>query len=943
MKINKYWLILLCSTFSISLFAQGSNKKDSLKSFKNQEIKNVTDSIYLPFRTKKVQLNSITSSISNIDVDNELNRDTRWGVSSSYANKIPGLLWGQSIRDYGSATFVVDGVVWDNINTLKLQEVESVVVLKDISARMLYGTDGDAGVIQIKTKKGIKNSRSIKFDFESGINKAISYPDLLDAATNMELHNIARRNDNSNSALYDDQLIQNTRNHVDNVLYPDVNYYGKDFVRDITHYESFYGEVSGGDNKTRYFMNLGANTNQGWMNIGDNTFNSFNVKGKVDTKILDWLSVNTDINVVFNVNKTSNVGDYWSQANSTLPQQQALLIPIDRIEDPTSYAPISVIDNKYLLAGSTVYQSNLYGDLTRKGNATYVERLLKGNLGFDFDFNQYVKGLSASAKVGFDFYNTFSDRILNQYSVYSVVPGFSNDELFVTRINDDIITTRKSVDDNSMNYYRNTHAFLHVNYDRTFGKHVLSAVLANTYRRTSYNSQYQIEKKFTSGLQANYSYDGKYLLDVAAVVTGSAKLDPNNQYGLSKSIGLGWIASNENFLKNNKTISYLKVRANYGELLNDNWSMGSSDGYLMYEPLYRSQWMFNYNYDGTRNNKIYSMNSSYNSIGWQRRKELDLGVDMYLFNNSTWFEATYFNSKKTDLMTDMTWLSPTTFGNMPRYENYNSTTNSGVEIGVKYSTKIHDFNVILGANYLYTYTKYDKFAELRYLTPETQHLSMVGENYHGLRGFQAVRYYMPSDFDSDGDLINPPYENSFGSVKVGDIMYQDYNKDGKLDNDDIINIANGMNNHILNFSVDLRYKNFQLYVMTHGAFGGYGFKNSAYYQFVGDKAVYSKEALKSFDLENPDPNAEYPRLSLGNSTNNYQNSTVWCYDASYVSIPIIQFGYNFKVKSDILKSMRVYLRGQDLFFFAKEKEHLQLNYGGSPKSRTLSLGFQTSF
>jgi len=146
-------------------------------------------------------------------------------------------------------------------------------------------------------------------------------------------------------------------------------------------------------------------------------------------------------------------------------------------------------------------------------------------------------------------------------------------------------------------------------------------------------------------------------------------------------------------------------------------------------------------------------------------------------------------------------------------------------------------------------------------------------------------------------------------------------------------LSRNSNNSQLSLNIDLKYKQWQLFLLPVAQFGGQGVKNSGYYWFKGNSAKYSGIALGAFDENDPDPNADYPRLSLGSGSNNYRNSTFWLYDRSNIQLVTAQLSYNMSVKNPlVLSNIMLYAKGTNLFMLAKDKDVLQLNYGARLKA-----------
>lgn len=911
--------------------------------------------VELPYQT--LSRLRTTGSVSVIDPEKELERDSRLSLGSALNGKISGMLGIKSIHGFGAAIVVVDGVKRDE-SYLNMLEIESITVLKDAVSRMLYGAEGDQGVILVKTKNGTANKKITKVNVEQGMMQALQYPKFLNAAQYMTAYNKAQQNDASFAGTaiatpkYAQTLIDNTINKVDPVLYPDNDYFGADYVKKLTDYINFYTELSGGSSVTQYYLNLGLNHSNGWTKIGNNDSRDvMNIHGKVNFKVNSWLRMKSEVVGIFDITNTPNVNtyktdgsldlDFWGKASTYLPNAQTLLIPVSRISNPNVIPASSLIDGAFVLGGSSVYQSSLLGDMTRSGNNIRMNRFMQFNTGFDLNLTGITKGLSGKGLLSLNFNNTYEKIIQNKYSVYQIGVVDANGNFPVTQIGVDNKTSQQA---NTQTYFdRTISGYFSLNYDRKFGNHALAAVLIGTVNQYTQHAVFQEDKNVKLGFQANYSFKYKYLLDAGVLSQGSSKLPTNNKFGMAPTVGLGWIVSKENFMADIKAINYLKVNASYGILQNDNWDLGYYKGYYLYETNYALSNNFTYGNGSAANAKLL-INSFASNITWQTRKEFVAGLNLMMFDNNTWIDASYFNSATGNLITQMTNNSPATLGGIPVYENFNTSVYQGADIGIKHTLKSGEFTITLGVNYLYTSNKINKIDEPVYNLPTNINLEQVGTSSNAMWGLTASGLYMPEDFDTSGKLLAILPTPTFGGVKPGDIKYVDYNNDGRIDTNDKHVLGLTGNNQQASFDLDMRYGNWQLYALGIGQMGGKGYTNSDYYWFKGTSARYSEVALRAFDPLNPDANAAYPRLSLGNSNNNYINSTFWQYDKSNFSVAVVQLAYNFKFKpKSVMSNLKVYARGSNLLTLAKDLEIQTMNYKSTPENRTLSLGLTASF
>ena len=932
-------LMLIWTISSVHISAQEKQDTNKVVLQPSNDLK-VDGEISLPFQTMKKS--RTTGNISVIDAGKALENDSRMDMGSHLVGKVPGGLGTWNYHGLGNAITVVDGVIRE-ARYINMMEIEQVTVLKDAYSRMLYGADGDVAVILVTTKSGTKFKKELKFNLEQGLQTAISKPEFLDAATYMETFNKAYKNDGNPGLFYRQGVIDSTRNNYDPVLYPDNDYWGPEFVNNTTNFTNFYSEASGGDEKVQYLMNLGWKRNNGWLALPKNDVsNYFNLRGKVDFQVTNWLKMKADIVAIFDFYSGPQSNTFYSDASRLLPNSFPLLIPTDRVLNLSTLSGQNPVGNS-LLGGTSVYQQNLYGDMTRGGNRSDVNRFLQYMVGFDISLEKLTKGLKLSGLADMDFFNYYSQFTDDNYAIYQMDKPTADGKFNLTKIGQDRFTTSQSVVDEFTSFSRSYNGYLTANYDRTYGKHQVSAVALGYYKRMAINGAAQDVKRLRFGGQANYTYDNKYILEVGLLSEGSNKMNPEERFKTVPSVGAGWILSNEDFMKDNSFVDYLKLRGSYGEIVNDNWGqLGNYQGYFLYEANYSTGGNFSYN-NSLNQNGTQIMQSLGNKYTFQTRKELVVGFDTYLSDRKFWVESSYWNSLSIGNMVDLNFNTPGTMGLTP-VGNFNDIKYQGVEVGLNYIDQFGNLKMDLGMNYIYSKSAITKWEEPVY-PAQNAHLSSIGTSVNAMWGFTDAGLYSPTDFEANGTaLIAGLPKPSYGVVRTGDIKYEDVNGDKIINSDDISVLGLNSNNQQISLNIDLKYNNWSLFVLGIGNWGGKGFTNSNYYWFRGIQAKYSEVALNAYDPENPDPNAAYPRLSLGNGDNNYKNSTFWMYDLSIFSLSAVQLGYDFDLSPNAaLKSLKLYARGSNLLSAGKDIDTIQLNWNSAPKSRVFALGLIANF
>lgn len=884
----------------------------------------------------------IAGNVEVIDAEKEYSRDSRTTLWSAIEGKVSGSIGGMNLNGLGDAFTVIDGIPM-GIGFLNLRDVAQIVVLKDASSRLLYGVETDVPIVLITTKKGTANKRILQFSTEHGIKQALAYPKFLDAASYMEAYNKAYRNGGATNDYYSLDAIQKTRSGADPVLFPNNNYYSRDYVNNFSNTTNMYGTVSGGNEKLQYLLQLDWLSNPGWNKINNIINNTFSVRARVDFEVNKWLKMNSQVFAAYDLTNGPNMGSYWSQANTLLPNAYPELIPTNRISNIDSLANYTLINGSNLLGGTSIYQNTLYGDLRSSGSSSQMKRYVQSRLGFDINLAGITKGLSVHGVVGYDFYNVYKQIIDDRYSVYEIGNIYANNTFSVKQIGVDKTTSQQTINYSDMSFNRTVKWNYSANYERNFGIHELSAVALGYGSFYTQNDQNQSPRKLAFGGKASYKLSSKYLIDLSLLSQASMKVKASNRFGYSKSVGAAWIVSNEDFLRESSVIDFLKLRASYGHLVSDAFVNGKYNGYFLNENLFTKSYVFLYN-NGFASNTQELIEGFDNQLDWEKRNEISIGMDMAILKNKLWIDATFFNSYSYDNVTSVEAFSPVTLGGISTFKNFNATEYNGFNFGLKYCEKLGDLQTEIGFYYSICNGVTRKIAENIYNIATNKHLSRLNTDTRGLWGLTAERLYVASDFDANSNLLAGVPTPAWGQVKAGDIKYLDYNKDGVVNDDDVSIIGRNMNNIQMSLNIDLKYNQWELFLLPILQMGGNGIKNSTYYWFKGSSAKFSEVALEAFDEANPDPQATYPRLSLGGSSNNYRNSTFWIYDKSNFQLVTAQLSYNFELnRKSLLQNIKLYAKANNVLMIAHDLDVLQLNFGTAPQSRNVSLGATLTF
>jgi TonB-linked SusC/RagA family outer membrane protein len=921
-------------------------KKSSFLASKDDELK-------MGVATKHKR--NIVGSVSSINTKDRLTYDNTQYVRD-YINGLQlGVRGSNNIRGIGNAVFVIDGVIGRDPNILNMEEVEQITVLKDANSVALYGSQARNGVIVINTKRGKANKKEINVNIRSGIRTPIALPNYLGSAAYMQLFNEARNNDGLDN-FYTPSLIQEFRTSSNTYKYPDVDLYSKEYVQRLVNFSNIITEFSGGNEKNQYYVNMGWNREEAWVDINEDInsgTNRFNVRGNLDFKINDWITSSLDGIAVVSTTKGSRA-NLLSAGTTLKPNAYSPFLPVDLIDtiDPTIAGQLLAANtfNGSLLGSTQQFGSDAPIALAIAGGyRNTVFRSTQFNNTINFDLDKIAKGLSAKTYLSFDFFDSYNLIVANQFKTYE--PIWDGDR--ITSLTDFGIDLKDQEQNASTNGFLSRFGVYGlINYDTTFAKdHSLNTTLLGFYNSQRRNDVIQTDVDAHLGFQMAYDFKKKLFFDFTGTYINSIKLPKENRGAFSPTAGIAYIVSEESFLKNNNVINFLKLKASGGILKSDQGITALNAGGAVNNDasayyLYDVNYAFGNNVgwaDGNTNRRIDISQGENHDLTFEERIDLNLGFETYLMN-SLWIEANYF---KTELDKQITFLQdqyPSFYDVFRPYNNFNKNLYTGFEIGMNFNKTYKDLSITLGANVLYSQTERSVRSEL--FTED--YLQTQGKEISTIFGLVDQGFYTQSDFDTNGNLNAGLPVPQFGNVQPGDIKYQDQNGDNIINNDDRRAIGQSSSpwNYALN--LNLSYKSFNLFVLGVGQSGANGNKlSSSYndYYSVDGNDKYSEVVLGRWTPETAS-SATYPRLSSQTNQNNFRQSTFWLFDTSYFSINRAQLTYEFEdsyCKNLGIEDLSLNISGTNLFEIGKNRNVRQLRIGTTPLARTFTFGIRASF
>lgn len=942
MKLKSIIKMLVLSPlfFSSALMAQNESKETGTN-IDTLVVEDLNQVVNIAFGQS--EKSKVIGSFSSVRPSERITYDNTQWVRDYIDGLLLGVRGSGNIRGFGDeALFVIDGIPGRDINMLITSEIEEITVLKDVNGIALYGSQGRNGVVLITTKRGKANQKHFALNLNYGLSKAVALPKYLRAGEYMETYNEARRNDGLEN-FYDSDLIEKTKSGINPYRYPDVDFYNSEYLRNFTSNANLATEFSGGSDKVQYYVNLAYKFDDNMVKLNPSVnkgSNTFKVRGNIDFKVNEYIKSGVDVVTYLNTQKTAHT-NIMDAGTNFLPHWYAPLLPVSMI-DPEYLEQTKNIRqfDGFILGGDNRYKGTTpFADVYAKGYNRFENKNVQVGNTIDFDLRKITKGLSAKTYLSLDYYDAAKVSINNDFNFYQPTwnpSGNGNDTIIaLTPLGK---PDKKDLTENvSTNDYRIRYGFsAQVDYNRTFAdNHHLAATLMGFSNSIQNKGVKQLDVMSHAGLRLNYDYKNKYYVSLTGTQVYSIKLPDNTKNGFSPSIGLAYVISNEDFMRDIEWVNFLKFKFTSGTLKSD---LKIGDYYLYQDIFNPNASSFSWN-DGARTHQLVNSTRGGNyNLGYEERKELSFGFQSQLFQ-ALWLEGAIFRNDLTGQVARLTnTVYPSFYGNFIPYDNYNENRYEGFEVGAKYFTRLGNLNLAVGTNLLYTETEALKRDEV-YKYDYQYH---QGHPINAIFGLQAAGLYTNDDFDANGNLVEGLPKPQFGVVRPGDIKYLDQNNDKKIDNNDEFEI--GRWDQPLNYSLNLKlnYRNVTLFVVADGQSGGEAILSDKYYQSRGtDK--YSEFIRNRWTAENPNPNAIVPRITTGTGTNNFKTSTYWMYDNSYFRINRAQLTYEFDknlLKKIGLNNLSIDVAGSNLFQFAKNKDYKELSIGAWPQKRYYTVGLR---
>lgn len=907
------------------------------------------DDVHLPVLLKEKKRN-VVGAITEIDGDllekyhdpllsNALQglgmglivRNTTGGLAGNSASLI---MRGLSRGGSDGIITIVDGIERP-IDDVNASAVESVTLLKDATAKILYGSRAANGVLMITTKRGEAHKRVLTTKVDYGVGQPLRLPDFLNSRDYAELYNEARVNDGLAPVYSQDDLTAYENSTGENdLLHPDVDYYDY-FLKNYTTSTKVTTEFSGGNNNAQYAVNLGYLGYKGIQSQGPTPRQDrFNIRGNLDAAITENIRAFMDLGTIIDFWKTGGYdhSSTFTALSTHRPNEYPLLIDESLIPPTSRGIPA--------FGASQAQKSNLLGELAYGGDRTDNFVNAQMNFGLDFDLNKLAEGLTASAFVSFDQYFFARESITPRAPTYMPRVGYSAtgqpSDTTMVLMQKEIIDKDYNVDQGAVQTSRRIGYSGQVGYDHKVGVGQLNSTLGYFYfqkEQTGYNQDIKNSNLF---LKNNYNVDNKYIAELDLALMGSNRFDSGNKSFFSYALGAGWVMSEEDFLKDVSAIDYLKAKASFGVLGYD-----ATTSYFLHENRYSDGGNVNF---GEENKGSSSGVTNINMIAnpgleWEQSREINVGIEGLALDRRLAFEFNYFNTYRSNKIEKVGSEYSAVYGGLYPYTNFGETAMNGFEGEVMWHDNIGDFSYSAGANFVYSKNEQVVKDEIEYNEEyrRTEGLPsdvIMGYRYLGLYG---------KDVALDG---NAPHQ-TFGEYQEGDMAYEDLNGDGIVNSLDVEEIGNSFPRVSLGVNLDVKYKNWGLYMLGAANLNYMNSYSNTYYRNYGE-GKYSTLASDRYHAVN-NPTGEQPRLSSVYLPNNSVGSEFWYRDASFFRLKTLEVSYTFNnVPLSIAQHVKLYATCNNAFVISKEKDGMDVEVPNSgvtnyPLMRTFTAGVSVNF
>ena len=946
---------------------------------------------------------SVTAAISSIDTKELLK-----SPSGSVANALSGAVTGLSsiqpsgqpgaenpsiyIRGTGSLSdelskplILVDGVE-RSFFQMDSHEIESITVLKDAASTAVFGVRGANGVVLVTTRRGVSGKPVISLNSSFGLTQALRNLKGVDSYTYATLYNEAQLSDNP--SLTESQLgfspfvIDMFRTNEDPIMFPNVDW--NDYLFKNLAWQTQHNlTLSGGGERFRYFVSLGYLLQDGMLKqLGESydpnyQYKRFNYRSNVDIDITKSTLLKVNIGGHVGAKREPRTDELWRKVLWSTPFSSPGIVDGKLISNIYSNRYISIGERScpldyYYNYGYNVDTDNVLNlDLALEQKLDFITPGLSMNIKGAYNTNYNVKAsrtpsgadsmctpiyLGSIETPGMDFWDPRFDRTI----VYQTdgVSGLHEQMSYGEEVGRG----------------RNWYGEFSLNYSRSFGDHDVSALFLYNQSKKYYPETKIDGKVFYMDIptayvgyvgRMTYAYKKRYMVDLNAGYNGSENFAPDKRFGFFPAVSAGWILSEEKFMKKQKVIDFLKLRASYGIVGNDKMEnarfLYMAGAWSGYNTVAKGQGSWQFGKDGGTgllpDAKENTMGNP--DVTWEKVAKQNYGIDLKMFDSRLSLTADVFFEKRKDILSTRNTLPAITDINLPKI-NLGKVNNHGYELSLGWNDRARKVDYWLKANVSYAKNKIIYMDEV---VPNEPYMAETGRSTGLTYGYIFDRFLQKDDFDADGNLkkdengrqILP--QMALGTPRPGDALFKDLNGDGVINGDDKTRFGYAERpDYVFGFLGGLKWKNFEFSMQWTAAMNASRILDGEYRNAFG--STNSRMLLKfladgRWTEENP--NSRFPRLTFMNKSHYLQTSDLWLMNGSYLRLKTAEISYTL-LQKDFLKkvgieSVRFYCNGYNLLTLFSDLNDIDIDPegvtdGGNnnyPNIRIYNFGVNISF
>lgn len=928
---------------------------------------------------------TITGAIASVNTQ-ELLKSPTTSLGNALAGRLPGfsaiqysglpgfddpsvLVRGVGTLSTGQSSplILVDGVE-RSFTQLDPNEVANITILKDAGATAVFGVRGANGVILVTTKRGEEGKPRISASASFGVQQPTKIVKFADSYTYATTYNNAQRGDglSEGELRFSPTAIKHWELMDQPVLYPSVDWMSY-ILKDYALQDQFNVNVSGGNERAKYFVSLGSLYQGGMFETFDSDPNTnfnyrrYNYRANLDVNLTNSTVLGLNIGGRIEDRKGTNDTNDESAREGYIFRYLVEAIPM---------AGAGIVDGKHIMQNSSLVgiparRDGLWGHYGR-GYTNNVSNILNLDVQLTQDLNMITKGLDFKFKAAYN--NTFSNnKIRSTGNTMSGMPSYIPYPVYE---NGEIVdyVLEKTTEKQNLEYSewqsfgRDWYFEGSLNYQRKFGLHNITGLALYNQTKRYYPNQYRDIPNGYIGFvgRATYDYATKYLFDLNLGINGSENFAEGKRYGVFPSGSLGWVISEEDFMSDLGIIDYLKLRYSYGIVGSDRgignnrflymppsygagapWGIGAQQGYGF--GLIRDIWQPN----------VHEASMGNPNVTWEKARKQNIGIDLNLLNNRLGINADFFKENRWDILISSAASVPAymAFPSQPPI-NFGKVDNHGYEVILTWSDNIgKDFSYTISPNMSF---HKNKIVEMNEIPPNYEYQKRTGHKVGQPFGYEFFAFY-------EGQQTEQAYKNKFGKdfpnhiidLKPGDVTFVDLNDDGIIDDDDQWAIGYpDYPEYNFGLTLSFRYKRFDVSSLWIGATNTNRDLAGAYRPAFGsqdDSALILWVAENSWTPENT--NAKFPRISFANKDHNARFSSVYLMDSSYARLKNLEVGYNMDVSSmPFISNLRLSFTAYNLLTFTNYKANDPETTGGAygqffryPPTRVYNFGLRVSF